>query len=173
MSHGVFTPKIRSLGESHYGRKTEQPSRGELQTFSREAEAKLWFPVLWWDGAERQALMSAFGKAIQTHQLTCYACAVLSNHVHILLRKHRLKAEDMIGFLKHSGQEKLHELELVPPKHPVFNADSCHIYKNSIEEMRTCIRYIERNYQKHRLPVIPCDFISPYDDWPYHKNNRF
>lgn len=77
----------------------------------------------------------------------------------------------MIGLLKKAGREALHEMELAPREHPVFNADSCHIYKNSAEEMRTCIRYIDQNFQKHRVPEIPCDFITPYDNWPYHKKN--
>lgn len=171
MSREVFVPEIRSLGEAHYGRKVVQPSREELRAFSREAETKLWFPLLWWNSAERLALMEALGKVVQKHHLTCYACAVLSNHVHVLFRKHRMKAEDMIGLLKNAGREALHELELAPQDHPVFNADSCHVYKNSAEEMQTCIRYIEQNYQKHRLSIIPCDFVTPYDNWPYHKKN--
>ncbi|MBN1553655.1 MAG: hypothetical protein JXA11_02835 [Phycisphaerae bacterium] len=172
LSRDVFAPEIRCLGEAHYGRKVVQPSRGELRSFSRQAEGKLWFPLLWWDSAERRALMDAFEKVLRDNHLTCYACAVLSNHVHVLIRKHRTKAEEIIGFLKKAGRDALHEMKLVPQDHPVFNADRCHLYKNSVEEMRTCIRYIERNYQKHRLPKIPCDFISPYDDWPNHKKNR-
>ncbi len=171
MSREVFVPEIRSLGEAQYGRKVVQPSREDLKKFSREAETKLWFPLLWWDSAERQALMQAFGKTILSHHLTCYSCAVLSNHVHILFRKHRMKAENMIGLLKTSGREMLREMKIAPTDHPVFNADSCHVYKNSVEEMQTCIRYIERNYQKHHLPKIPCNFITPYDNWPYHKKN--
>lgn len=172
MSHEVFIPNIQSLGDAHYGRKDVQPPRNEVREFSRDAEAKLAHSVLWWDNAERQALTKAFGDIVRECSLTCYTCAVLSNHVHLLIRKHRRKAEEMIGLLKNAGREILRETELVPEEHPVFSADRCRIYKDNVASMRNCIRYIERNFEKHRIPKIECDFLTPYNNWPFHKKHK-
>ncbi|MBN1553893.1 MAG: hypothetical protein JXA11_04055 [Phycisphaerae bacterium] len=127
--------------------------------------------VLWWNDAERQALIGAFGEVARDQHLTCYACAVLSNHAHFLFRKHKLKAEEMIGLLKKAGREILRERNLVPKEHPVFSNDRCHVYKDNVSAMRNCIRYIEQNYEKHHIPIIECDFVTPYNDWPFHKYN--
>ncbi|MCE5325581.1 MAG: hypothetical protein ABFD92_17650 [Planctomycetaceae bacterium] len=43
------------------------------------------------------------------------------------------------------------------------------VYKDSIESMRTCIRYIESNPEKHNLPAQKWGFVTSYDDWPFHK----
>jgi len=32
-----------------------------------------------------------------------------------------------------------------------------------------CVRYIERNFEKHGITNEPCAFVVPYDNWPHHK----
>lgn len=173
MSERVHTEGVAELGEHHYGRRKEQPSREELRGFHRRAEEELAHAVLWWDNAERQALVEAFGEAIVGEKLTCYACAVLSNHVHLLIRKHRLNADQLIGLLKDAGRSAIQGKRLSPDGHPVFSADSCHVFKSDPQSVRVCVHYIERNYAKHHLaPPMPCDFVVPYDNWPFHKNMR-
>ncbi|HUS46726.1 MAG TPA: hypothetical protein VM098_01295, partial [Phycisphaerae bacterium] len=83
--------------------------------------------------------------------------------------KHHMRAEEMIRLLKDAGRGSLHQAGVAPKSHPVFSADSCHLYKSDLETMRTCVRYIEANFQKHNLPKVTCDFVTPYDNWPYHK----
>lgn len=169
MSKQVFTDPVAELGEHHYGRKSDQPSRQELRSFYKRAEKQLAHPVLWWDDAERQALVEAFADAMREEQLTCYACAVLSNHAHLLIRKHRLDADGMVTLFKDVGRRAIHDRRLAPQDHPIFSADSCHIFKSDPRSVRTCICYIAENYAKHHLPPIPCDAVTPYNNWPYHE----
>lgn len=165
MSGDVASPKIDELGELHYGRKRVQPSREELREFHKRAKRVLNYPVLWFEDAERQALSKAVGGAIAEQGLTCYACAVLRCHVHVLIRRHRLKGEQMIHMLKIAGRDVLREAGLVPPNHPVFSTDSCDVYKSGVIAMRACVVYINDHYRKHRLTPIECGFVVPYDDW--------
>ena len=107
---------------------------------------------------------------MRPERLTCYACAILSNHVHCLIRKHRMKAEEMSRMLKDAGRTALCETGLTPRDHPVFSADCCHMYESDTDATWNCIRYIQRNYEKHRIPHEPCDdFVVPCDNWPHHK----
>ncbi len=46
---------------------------------------------------ETQALADAFAAMIRRRSYTCYACAIMPDHVHLLIRKHRDRAETMIG----------------------------------------------------------------------------
>ena len=59
---------------------------------------------------------------------------------------------------------------MVPADPPVFSADSCHVFKSTPPLVAGCVQYINANYPKHRLAPIPCDFVVPYDNWPFHKN---
>ena len=172
MSGGVGIPGIAELGERHYGRRVEQPDREELRRFHRRAAESLSHSVLWWDNAERQALVDAFGEAIEREGLPCYACAVLRNHAHVLIRKHRLHADQMVGVFKDAGRARLRDHGFAPEEHPVFSADSCHIFKSDVRSVRVCVDYINRNYTKHDLTPIPCPFAVPYDDWPFHKRTK-
>ena len=172
MSARTYSPRIAALGESHFGRREEQPSRRDLRDFHRKASRHLAHPVLWWNNPERQALALAFETVVREEALTCYACAVLANHVHVLIRKHRLKAEEMSVKFKDSGRRALVIAQLAPPDHPVFSADPCHIYKSNPQAVQTCIRYINGNLRKHNLPHVAYAFVKEYDNWPFHKGEQ-
>ncbi|OQB81869.1 MAG: hypothetical protein BWX88_04170 [Planctomycetes bacterium ADurb.Bin126] len=166
MSQMMRQPSLEPLGDIHYGRKRVHPSRKELKAFRIAARPLLTHPVLWFEHPHRQALIDAIRQSIRSETLTCYACAVLSNHIHLLIRRHRLDGPKLNALLKDSLAETLHEEKLVPPEHPVFSADSCHFYKSDKQAVRNCIGYINENFAKHHLPLAVYDFVTPYDDWP-------
>ncbi len=169
MSLEAYTPKLAQLAEAHFGRKKKQPSRDELRGFYRKARKYLAYDVLWFDSAERQAIAEAIGEVIRRERLTCYACAVLSNHAYLLIRKHKLKGEEMSGFFKDASREKLQQANMALPEHPVFSADVCDFYKSDTRAVRACIKYIQDHFGKHKLPEVEYEFVTPYDDWPFHK----
>ena len=172
MSMKTYCSELAKIAKNHFGRRKSQPSRSELRTFYKEAQKNLAHPVLWWNDMERQALVEAFDAVINFEKLTCYACAILPNHIHLLIRKHRLKAEEMSSRLKDAGRLLLCEKSLAPVNHPVFSADSCHVYKSEPHVVQVCVAYIQRNYLKHNLAPIHCAFVSEYDNWPLHKQTR-
>jgi hypothetical protein len=171
MSHEVHAPRIAELGPLHYGRKEVQPSRSELRAFHHGAKERLYHPVLWWDDAGRQALADAIGGVVVREKLTCYACSVLRDHVHLLVRKHRLKAQQMSEAFRAAGREQLVRLGMAGDDHPVFSADPCHLFKSSPQEVRSCVRYIHDNYVKHRLAPVQASWVVPYDGWPQREGN--
>ena len=169
MSEEVRRENIATLGERHFGRKLKQPSREALRAFHRRAKEELEHSMLWWGDAERQAIVEAFARAIRVEKLTCYACAVLQNHAHLLVRRHRLNGDELVTLFKDVARETIRTLGLASVDHPVFSADSCHVFKDNPRAVRTCVTYIQDNYCKHHLSPIVCDAITKYDDWPFHK----
>ena len=169
MSAEVRREHIDALGDRHLGRKWKQPSREELRAFHQRAKEELEHPVLWWADAERQAIVEAFARLIRGEKLTCYACAVLQNHAHLLVRRHRLNADELVTLFKNVARDAIRAIDLAPPKHPVFSADSCHVFKDNPRAVRTCVTYIQDNHRKHRLSPIVCGAVTEYDDWPFHK----
>ena len=63
--------------------------REELRSFYRQAKPLLDFPVFWIDDAKSQAIGKAFGEVIARQNYTVWACAILSNHAHLVIRRHR------------------------------------------------------------------------------------
>jgi len=84
-----------------------------------------------------------------------------------VIRRHRLKAEEMLGILKGDIRDQLQASGIVPADHPVFSADHRVFFKSDPEAVRNCIGYIRRNFRKHGLPVQEYSFVTPYDDWPF------
>ncbi len=50
----------------------------------------------------------------------CYACAIMPDHVHILIRKHKHQAEEMIDRLQSSGRLRLSALGIRSADHPTW-----------------------------------------------------
>lgn len=115
--------KILDLGVMQSTECAASPSRGELRGFYRSAQPRLEHAMLVFDAAKRQVLADAFAKVVQSRRYTCFACAILSNHVHLVIRKHRNKAEDMIHSLKGESAKTLRERSDVPQTHPVWSSD--------------------------------------------------
>lgn len=172
MSKETLSARLLPLGKGHPGRQERQPSREDLREFHRQAGERLDHPVLWFEDAERQALADALGEVVRSEGLTCYACSILSGHVHILIRKHRFKGEEMLALFKEAGRKALRQGGRFPADHPVFSTDSCDVYKSDPRSVRNCIAYINEHYLKHGLAPVACGFLSPYDDWPFHKRKR-
>jgi hypothetical protein len=169
MSQEVHNPSIRDLGPAHFGRKEVQPAKADLREFYREAKKRLAHPTLWWDDIQRQTLADSLGRLATKEKLTAWACAVLGNHAHLLIRRHRLQADQMVGLFKEAGREALKKLRLIPESHPLFSADSLHVFKSAPAQVQSCIRYINDNYTKHKLIPTQCSWVVAYDNWPFHK----
>ncbi|MCE5279808.1 MAG: transposase [Planctomycetaceae bacterium] len=151
-------------------RKSPQPTTQQLRDFYRIAAPQLRYPILWFDPPDLHAIAEAFSTVIQGEKLTCYACAALRNHAHLLVRKHRLKYEEIAHRLKTASADVLRRRKDAALTHPIWSAESCSVYKDSVESMRTCIRYIDSNPPKHHLPAQQWEFVTPYDDWPFHRS---
>jgi len=169
MSRDVYSPRIASLGPAHLGRKKEQPSGRQLKAFHRRAKEELACELLWFDEVQRRTIVGAIRDVLKHHRFTCYACAVLPDHLHLLIRRHRLVGGAMVPLFKQAIRNALRGRSLVPPRHPVFSADRRVFYKSTPQSVRNCIDYINRNFAKHGLRLTNYDFVMPYDDWPFHK----
>ena len=165
----MYSPDLQPLAEHHYGRRKIQPPVEELRAFFREAQKKLKHPILWFERAERQAIADAIKMIVHTENLTCYACAIMSNHVHLLIRKHWLKAEMMSRLVVDHGRAALLDIGFANESHPTFSDRSCHVFKSTIPAMHNCVTYIAKNYCQEDRDRPSHDFVEKYNDWPFHK----
>ncbi len=87
---------IAELGSLHFGRKRVQPSGREVKEFQDRSRAVLKYPLLKFQVADFPLIADALTIVIREHNYTCYACAIMPDHVHVLIRKHKHVAEDML-----------------------------------------------------------------------------
>jgi hypothetical protein len=108
-SEDFYDPKLAPLGPIHHGRRPpeEQPSRAELRDFHRRAAPLLNFETIWFDDAKRQVVADAFREVVCEERYTVYACAILSNHAHLVIRRHRDDALTMLTRLADASRLRL------------------------------------------------------------------
>jgi REP element-mobilizing transposase RayT len=163
---------LRELGELHHGRKKIQPCAGEVRRFYQQAPALLQHPLLTFGEKERIEIGVAFAEVIAAKRYTCYGCAIMPDHVHLLVRKHKHPAETMIEAFKQRSRARLLELRLRPLDHPTWTVGGWKVFLEHPDEVRRTIRYIEDNPLPLGEPVQAWPFVTPYDGWPLHPGHN-
>lgn len=168
-SQVVHANELRELGELHHGRKAVQPKGREIRQFYDRAAQVLKHPLLTFDEVQRAVIADAFGDVVERERYTCYACAVMPDHVHLLIRKHKHTAEAMAENLMHASRARLIATGHRPPDHPTWVGGTPRsVFLGHPDDVRRTIGYIERNPLKIGLPAQQWPFVKPYDNWPLH-----
>lgn len=160
---------IAALGSIHFGRKPLQPSRAVVKEFYARADEVLKYPRILFSNDHIQSIGQTFGETIRSHGYTCYACAVLRDHTHLVIRAHRDPAETMIDELQRSSRIALPKISEIPIEHPIWCEGGWKVFLGTPDEIRTRVRYVERNPIKEGLPAQQWAFITQYDGWPYNR----
>jgi REP element-mobilizing transposase RayT len=165
MSRGIASDVIADLGKLHHGRKRLQPASRDIRAFYNNAGAALKHPLLLLDAAATAIVGASFGETIQTFGYTCYACAIMPDHVHLLIRKHRHLAEEMIANLQRESQIALKEAGMREQEHPVWGGPGWKVFLDSPADIERTIPYVEDNPLKIYQPRQEWGFVTPYDGW--------
>lgn len=168
-SHGAATPTLAELGTPHYGRRAVQPDGQVVRKFYEKAEQRLKFSAIRFDQKQIDAISLAFADALAEQQYTCYACAIMPDHVHLVIRKHKHRAEAMIDNLQQASRLRLRKARFMPFDHPVWTTGGWRGFLSSPAAVRSAIRYVEQNPANARRKPQAWAFVTPYDGWPFHK----
>lgn len=167
--------KLSELGPIHHGRKPaqDQPSKKEIREFQQQAEPLLKYDKFWIDEPIREHLTDSFRETIHNESYTVYASAILSNHVHMVIRKHRVDAKAMWSKIAEKSRlrcifEMGRELNL-SHTHPVWAARPYKVFLYTPEDVRRCVKYVEQNPEKENLAPQSYEFVTEYNIWPFHK----
>jgi REP element-mobilizing transposase RayT len=160
---------IAELGVLHSGRKRVQPADREVRRFYEQAAAILRHPLLTFDQAARDEAGRAFAHVIETERYTCYACAIMPDHVHLLIRKHKHLAEEMMEAFKEASRVAVRAAGHRTAGHPTWaEGGGWKVFLDEPEEVRRTVGYIRRNPLPLGLPEQHWPFVKEYDGWPLH-----
>lgn len=163
-SHEIRVEKIKNLGELHYGRKTIQPSSFELRSFHNEARDLLAHEVLLFSDDEINILAGCFGNVIVEKGYQCLACAIMPEHAHMVISRHRDLAEVMIEKFQQSSKTELKSLKRRGVLHAVWGGPGWKVFLNTHGRTREAITYVEGNPEKAGLVRQCWDFVVPFCD---------
>lgn len=134
-------------------------------------ENSLKYPPVKLTGVQAQAVGQGFAAICRKIDLTIHACAIMPNHVHVVIAKHQYCGEDIISCLKRAGTRALNEAGLHPlvafsrasGKHPCpWGGGGWTVFLNAFEEMRGRIRYVEENPVKAGFRKQRWSCVAPY-----------
>src|SRR6185312_9500114 len=134
-SHVAYTSVLAELGEVHLGRKKVQPARSKVREFYESAEQLLRYSVIRFDAEQLSVIAEGFGATIRKHQYTCYACTIMPDHSHLVIRKHKHDAETMINNLQNESRALIMERGIVPDEHLVWTKGGWKVFLDTPEEV--------------------------------------
>ncbi len=163
--------KFATLGPVHQGRRPEhlQPARAKLRQFQQAAKPLLSHEKFWLDTAKREALGDVFAEVVAKANYTLWACAILSNHIHLVIRRHHDDALTIWHRFADATRLRLREFPDITADHPIWADRPYKVYLNTPQRVRACNRYVERNPENEGLTAQQYDFVQPYNNWPFHK----
>ena len=147
------------------GRKAVQPGRRELRAFHDSARDQLAHSVVLFSDEEVALIGDCLGRVVRDRGYTCWAAAVLPEHVHLLVRRHRDKAEDMMAAFQSASRGEMIAAGRRAPTHPVWGGPGWKVFLDTEEDVRRVVRYVRENPGKAGLPDQHWPWVVEYDGW--------
>ncbi len=142
---------LAALGEIHPGRKQRQPSRSELKQFHAEAQPLLEHETLWFDARMRQLIAESFARTAQQFGYNVWACAILRNHAHLVVQRHKHSHEVIWRTFAEGARESLRAVADLSDRHRVWGERPYSKFLYTPDEVRSRIKYVNENPQKENL----------------------
>ncbi len=168
MSKTIRSDVVADLGRLHYGRKRIQPASCEIRGFYERAGSNLQHPLRTFDSACVGVIAEAFAETIRHHLYTCYAAAIMPDHIHMVIRKHKHIAEEMIHNFQDQSRSRLRDAGFYSQDHPVWGGPGWKVFQDHPDDIRRTIEYVRQNPVKMRKTEQGWGFVTTYDGWPLH-----
>jgi REP element-mobilizing transposase RayT len=158
---------IADLGPLHRGRKRILPASSEIRGFYQIARERLKYPLLVFTPNEIATIAVAFAEVIHDRGYTCYGCAIMADHVHLVVRKHRDTAEEMISCFQELSRAAVSAKPQASRgiEHPVWGGPGWKVFLESRGHIERTVEYVQRNLVVARGPEQAWPFVTVYDGW--------
>ena len=136
------------------------------------AKRALNLPAVQLTGIQARAVGRGFAQYVERAGLIVWACAILPDHVHLVLQRHSLHVEQLVIQLKGAATESL-VAEAIhpfashvsagerPPK--CFARGEWKVFLNTPTDILRAIRYVEQNPLKEHKHLQRWPFVAPFD----------
>ena len=137
-----------------------------------DAKRSLKYPAVRFDDAQIGAIGDGFDTTVEQLGLQIFACAIMTDHVHLVIDRHNESIEFIAGFLKRSASRALSRAGC----HPFAARSKPHgrlpspwveggwnVFLDTDDEIRHRIGYTNDNPVKARLPRQQWPFVVPFD----------
>lgn len=175
---GSNSDYVREYELLEFGKATKVQNRKNVSRASHnrklrlKAKESLNFPPVTLTGQQALSAGNGFAEAIHKNGYIVHACCILPTHVHLVIKPHRYRIEQVVNLLKGAASARMLRDGLHPlaqyrnrlGRVPSVWQDECgHEFLYSEQDMRRAIDYVERNPLKEGRPRQHWSFVLPYD----------
>jgi REP element-mobilizing transposase RayT len=161
------------------GPATKTTARHSLARVPHDAAARrrvkeaMKYPAVVFDGHQALSVIRGFARVVAKSGYRAYACAILPEHVHLVLGRHHYRVEQMVRLLKAEASTQLAADGLHPlaaraqPGEPVptpWSRNCWRVFLDSVEGIERAVRYVENNPLKEGKRPQRWSFVVPYTD---------
>ena len=147
----------------------------EYARWRTQAQRALKYPAVTFSELQIANIGMGFQSYVEKSGLSVWACAIMPNHVHMVLGRHRYKIEHAANLLKGAATkrllaESLHPMESYREKEgrlpSMWGEGQWIVYLDSEESIINAIRYVNENPTREGRPFQNWSFVTPFDGLP-------
>jgi REP element-mobilizing transposase RayT len=138
---------------------------------ARRIKAALKYPAVELTGLQARAVGRGIAAICSKVGLTIHACAIMPDHVHLVVARHEMDGDEMIACLKRAGTRGMNEEGLHPLREFARGSGRLpspwaergwKVMLFTAEQMRAAIRYMEENPLRAGLKGQRWGFVVPF-----------
>ncbi len=116
-------------------------------------------------GLQARAIGRGFAEYARRCELSVLVCAILPDHVHLVLRAHRLAPSQLAIQLKGAATrqlvaERIHPFGGEVRHHKCFARGAWKVYIDTEDQLSQCVEYVNQNPLKEGLPPQRWNFVK-------------
>ena len=138
----------------------------------RIAKKTLKFPAVEFSGLQARAVARGIGAVVPKVGLVVHACAIMPDHVHMVIAKHQMNGDELIACLKRAGTRGLNGEELHPMRDfarasgrlpSPWGGRGWKVMLFTADKMYGAIRYVEENPIRAGFKRQRWAFVVPFE----------
>jgi REP element-mobilizing transposase RayT len=177
--YGFWMPKDpRGSGSNYiaawnlfrYGSATKTDSRRSVAAAPHDratrlaARHALRYPPVLLTGVQAVSVVDAFRTACDEASYRIHSCAVLPDHVHLVIGRHERNIRQIVGHLKSRATRLLKQRgRWDVDGRPVWGAHGWNVFLDDLTAVNRAIRYVEQNPVKEGKKPQRWSLVTPFD----------
>ena len=157
-SKEVYNRELKALGPVWHGRQSPQPDRRKLSRFHTAARPRLNRSPYFIDESTRPAAAAGFRQAITRLGIIVVGCAIMDDHVHLVVLRSKYRIEYVVNQLKGAATRAM-GLRQTPWARYGWN-----VFLDIWEAVGAAVRYVQANPPAAGMAAQHWDFVRPLPD---------
>ena len=177
---GSWSDFVRTFDLLRFGDATKTNERHSLaraphnSALRAAAKRELMYPPVTFDGLQARAIARGFAQVVQTTAAVIYACAIMPDHVHLVIGRHHYPIQQLTNLLKGGATRRLRAEGLDPfvpflaagPKGRVHPSPWARkywkVWLDSDDAVTRSIAYTNENPTQAGLAQQQWKFVTPH-----------